>query len=79
MYRIGNHDIEQDNTIGVAIKRETTVFVYGTKGEVLCTKTGDELIGYTCKTFAIRQGQTVHVYDSKGKQLYTIPYPRATT
>lgn len=79
MYRICNQHPEQDNTIGVAIKRGTTVFVYGNKGDVLCTKTGDEVIGYTCKTFAIRQGQTVHVYDSKGKQLYTIPYPRTTT
>lgn len=78
MYRVSNIQTEQDDTIELVIKRGTTVFVYGNKGDVLCTKTGDEVIGYTCKTFAIRQGQTGHVYDSKGKQLYTIPYPRTT-
>ena len=78
MYRVRNKQTEQDNTIGVAIKRGTTVFVYGNNGDILYTRTGDEVVGYTCGTFAIRQGQTVHVYDSKGKQLYTIPYPRTT-
>ena len=73
MYRIGNHHIEHDNTIGVAIKRGTAVFVYGTKGDVLCTKTGDEVIGYTCKTFSIRQGKTIYVYDSTGKLMYAKP------
>ena len=73
MYRIGNHHIEHDNTIGVAIKRGTTVFVYGTKGNILCTKTGDEVMGYTCKTFAIRQGKTIYVHDSTGKLMYAKP------
>ena len=73
MYRINNQRPEHDNTIELAIKRGTTVFVYGNKGDVLCTKTGDEVIGYTCKTFAIRRGKTVYVYDSAGKQMYTRP------
>lgn len=73
MYRINNQRPEQDEEIGVAIKRGTTVFVYGNKGDVLCTKAGDEVIGYTCKTFAIRRGKTIYVYDSAGKQMYTRP------
>lgn len=73
MYRICNQHPEQDNTIGVAIKRGTTVFVYGNNGDVLCTKTGDEVIGYTCKTFAIRKGKAVQVFDPDGNPLYSRP------
>ena len=73
MHRVSNKQTEQNNTIGVAIKRGAAVFIYGNKGDVLCTKTGDEVIGYTCKTFAIRRGKTIYVYDSAGKQMYTRP------
>ena len=73
MYRMSNQLLEQDDTIGVAIKRGTAIFVYGTNGDVLCTKTGDEVIGYTCKTFAIRRGKTIYVHDSTGKLMYAKP------
>lgn len=73
MYRVSNKQTDQDKTIELVIKRGTTVFVYGNKGDVLCTKTGDEVIGYTCKTFAIRKGKTVQVFDSSGNPLYSRP------
>ena len=73
VYRISNKQTERDNTIEVAIKRGTTIFVYGSKGDILCIKTGDEVIGYTCKTFAIRKGKAVQVFDPDGNPLYSRP------
>ena len=73
MYKASNKKAEQDNTIEFAIKRGTAIIVYGNNGDVLCTKTGDEVIGYTCKTFAIRKGKAVQVFDFTGQPLYSRP------
>lgn len=74
MIRIDSNRTRQpkDNTyICAVIKRKTIIFVYDNNGEVLCTKTGDEVIGYTCKTFAIRKGKAIQVFDCTGQPLYS--------
>lgn len=73
MYKLSYQCLEQDNTIEVVIKRGSVIYVYGNNGDILCTKTGDEVIGYTCKAFTIRTGKTIHIYNAYGKQMYTKP------
>ena len=73
MYRVSNKQTVQDKTIELATKRGTVIIVYGNNGDVLCTKAGDEVVGYTCKTFAIRKGRVVQVFDSTGQHLYSRP------
>lgn len=70
MYILRGYD-NGKNIIDVAIKKKNKIFVYGNNGDILCTKSGDELIGYTCKTFAIRRGKAIHVFDCTGQPLYS--------
>ena len=65
--------MKANNEIEVIIKRESRIFIYGNNGNILCTQNGDEIIGYTCRTFAIRKGKAIHVFDSTGQPLYSRP------
>ena len=53
--------------IEVVLQRGTTIFIYGNNGDVLCTTTGDKIIGYTCKTFTIKKGKVVRVFAYTGR------------
>lgn len=73
MYNIKKIISGKDDTIGVVIKRANMIIVFNEEGDTLCTKTGDEVIGYTCKTFAIRKGKAIQVFDCTGQPLYSRP------
>ncbi len=49
-----------------AVKRGSTVYVYGDKGRLLFTQSGD-LHGYTGGSVSIKRSSTIYVYDEKGR------------
>ena len=63
MYRFSQNNINQSATIGAVINRANRIIVFNEEGDTLCIKTGDEVIGYTCRTFAIRSGKAIQVFD----------------
>ena len=76
MYRLTNNKeskIKQKALLGTVLKKGDLIFAYGEDGTVLCTKRGDEIIGYTYRTFSIRKDTTIYVFDLAGKPLYTKP------
>ena len=63
-------------SIGNAVQRGTTVFVYDEKGRQLFTQSAgvgkdDGLKGYTGSTVNIRRGGTIFTYNEKGRQVAT--------
>ena len=71
MYRLHHNNTKQGAMIGTAIKMKNTVYIYNENGNLLCTKPGDEVVGYTCRTFSIKKGRLIHVFDAEGNSLFT--------
>lgn len=57
--------------IGTVIKKGNTIYAYDEKGRTLCTKSGDEVVGYTGTSFSVKKGKNVYIYDEKGRTLST--------
>ncbi|MBC7750502.1 MAG: hypothetical protein H7Z73_02110 [Candidatus Saccharibacteria bacterium] len=58
-------------SIGNVLEKGNSFYVHDEDGKLLCVKTAikdDELIGYTSTTFSIKQGNTIHTYDEKGRR-----------
>ena len=71
MYILVQDNTKQRVMIGTAIKIKNTVYVYNEKGKIICTKPADDVVGYTYRTFSIRKGRLVQVFDAEGNQLFT--------
>ena len=63
-----------DMSIGNAVEKGSSIYVYDEKGHQLFTKpkgsqAGDGLKGYTSHTVKIKRGSTIYTYNEKGSQV----------
>jgi len=67
-------------TIGSAVQRGTSVYIYDEKGRQLGvigvgsgSRANDGLKGYTGSTVSVQRGSTIYIYDEKGRQKGVTP------
>lgn len=63
--------------IGTVIQKAFAIIVYNEKGIKLCSKmvdSRDTLVGYTVTSFAVKQGNSVIIYNEIGHKLSAVPY-----
>jgi hypothetical protein len=66
-------------TIGNAVERDSTVFVFDEKGKQIYVRSAgfgpnDGLKSYTSEAVNIRHGSFIYTYDEEGKQTMTLAY-----
>lgn len=59
-----------NETIGTAVQKGETVYVYNERGTQIFTR-GGQLVGFTSSTVSVKIGSSIHVYNANGTQIST--------